>query len=447
MAESLISEYTAFEKEIPVSNGDPKLWTLPHFNGNKTLPIHRWFTYKEGFSAQLLDWICTTYSLNLEGIQAILDPFCGVGTSLISAQTAYRGKNQLRLKGIERNPFIAFVAATKLAWKVYDVRLIAKRIPIVIQAIRSAPISTSIQKPDLSTFHKREFFNPALLERLMVAKEIIDQTLCDAPERAFFDLGWASIIEDVSNLRKDGRALRHVDKGRHSSVYKILELKLNDMLDDLRIVQSNLAELGDFSFEIINGDGRVLEGIEREGSGFDLVVYSPPYLNNIDYSEVYKLELWLSGMIKNAKEFRELRLSTFRSHPSVKFPPTEALSSLPPTTWPRRLTFQIAEAIPKNKDFQWRKRLLYNYADDIFVSLRHQYDILSKGGLAVCVVGNSLHGNSNANFCVATDLIISSIARELGFEIVDLKVARYLNRRASAHYSDLLRESIIVLRK
>jgi hypothetical protein len=62
MTDSLVSEYINFQNEIPISNGDPDLWALPHFNGNKSLPIHRWFTYKEGFSANLLDWLCKAYS-------------------------------------------------------------------------------------------------------------------------------------------------------------------------------------------------------------------------------------------------------------------------------------------------------------------------------------------------------------------------------------------------
>jgi DNA modification methylase len=34
-----------------------------------------------------------------------------------------------------------------------------------------------------------------------------------------------------------------------------------------------------------------------ESADFDLILTSPPYPNNIDYSEVYKLELWLLGFI------------------------------------------------------------------------------------------------------------------------------------------------------
>jgi hypothetical protein len=51
-----------------------------------------------------------------------------------------------------------------------------------------------------------------------------------------------------------------------------------------------------------------------------LSCFSPPYLNCIDYTELYKIELWLMEHIASQEQFRETRLGTLRSHPSVKFP-------------------------------------------------------------------------------------------------------------------------------
>src|SRR4051794_16308479 len=64
------------------------------------------------------------------------------------------------------------------------------------------------------------------------------------------------------------------------------------------------------------GDGRTLLGAGLGHSSVDLFVTSPPYPNNIDYSEVYKLELWVFGFVKSKSEFLQLRKSTLRSHPT-----------------------------------------------------------------------------------------------------------------------------------
>jgi hypothetical protein len=90
-------------------------------NGNKQQPIHRWFPYKEGFSSLLLSSVCKLCNIKLDSIGAILDPsqlwrlhfFCTL---------EYRGKNELKLVGIERNPFVASAARTKLKWQSFDVQ-------------------------------------------------------------------------------------------------------------------------------------------------------------------------------------------------------------------------------------------------------------------------------------------------------------------------------------
>src|SRR5437870_5328055 len=84
---NLEDEYLKFEKSIVCTNGQPTAYAhLPHFNGNKNQPIHKWFTYKEGFSSELLSWVCQTIGKDLNDIESLLDPYLGVATSLLSAQ-------------------------------------------------------------------------------------------------------------------------------------------------------------------------------------------------------------------------------------------------------------------------------------------------------------------------------------------------------------------------
>ena len=60
---------------------------------------------------------------------SLLDPYCGVGTTLLSAQIL---PNQVEsATGFERNPFAAFVASSKLSWPEIDpseFKRIAKKI-------------------------------------------------------------------------------------------------------------------------------------------------------------------------------------------------------------------------------------------------------------------------------------------------------------------------------
>ena len=69
---------------------------LVSFQGNKSRPSYRWYKYKEGLSASLIDYFLNEN--NLTG-GTILDPFAGSGTTLFVASE--RG---LEADGIEVLP-------------------------------------------------------------------------------------------------------------------------------------------------------------------------------------------------------------------------------------------------------------------------------------------------------------------------------------------------------
>ena len=88
--------------------------TTSTFADNISLPIHRWFRYTAGFSAQ---WVEETVRAHLSSSNhndnfKVLDPFAGSGTTLLSCD-----KLGVISYGYESHPFIYEIAAIKLLWK------------------------------------------------------------------------------------------------------------------------------------------------------------------------------------------------------------------------------------------------------------------------------------------------------------------------------------------
>ena len=77
------------------------------FIDNMRLPVHRWFRYSAGFSAE---WAENLIRETADGkVIRVLDPFAGSGTTILAAQDA-----EAESIGIEAHPFVCRIARAKL---------------------------------------------------------------------------------------------------------------------------------------------------------------------------------------------------------------------------------------------------------------------------------------------------------------------------------------------
>ena len=77
---------------------------------NMRLPIHRWFRYSAGFSAEWVRGLI--HSATQAGKVRVLDPFAGSGTVILEAE-----REGVEGLGLEAHPFVARIARAKLAWR------------------------------------------------------------------------------------------------------------------------------------------------------------------------------------------------------------------------------------------------------------------------------------------------------------------------------------------
>ena len=80
------------------------------FELSKEKPIHGWFWYKEGFAPELVQMGHRGLPLQQEepGPKSIIDPFCGVGTTLLAAKEA-----GIQSAGVDASPLAVFVSKVK----------------------------------------------------------------------------------------------------------------------------------------------------------------------------------------------------------------------------------------------------------------------------------------------------------------------------------------------
>lgn len=424
---------------VPLDDGGRLDAGLVTFGDNKKASdAHGWFHFKEGFSRRLLPTMLEQLGVPKERTARLLDPFAGVGTTLLSAQLARSRGWRVDAVGVECNPFLCFVADAKLDWQEYD----PERVRGLIRETLSGGADTfEGPLPEYSTLRNPRVYHPLRLRSLLGYREKISQVAAGLPEQQFLLLGYAAVLEAVSGVRKDGRALRFVSRRRRRAPREALRAKWSSMLETLESMHARHDSVN--QARMLKGDGRQLEALGVGGEeSFDLIMYSPPYLNNIDYTEVYKIELWMLGFVQTYEQFRELRRSTLASHPGARFARGD-LVTLPSSL--QGVLDTVAAAFSQD-GYRRKGEMFKAYAFDMLEALRGQFKVLKQGGHCVCVVGNSLHGGEGGKVPVATDLLVALAAQSVGFTIDRIFVARHLRRR-DRQSSPFLRESILLMEK
>ena len=124
-----------------------------------------------------------------------------------------------------------------------------------------------------------------------------------------FELALISAVMQCCNAKKDGKCLRYLKNWKN----------LNYNADSLRtlFVENALTMLSDLEANpltekeriIKQGDTRVLLNQTKDMS-VDLVIFSPPYLNTFDYSDIYRPELFLGKFVSDNNELMKIRKQT-----------------------------------------------------------------------------------------------------------------------------------------
>lgn len=434
--ELLEAHYAAMEARYDLTNsGDYQHLVTP--SGNDEEPIHRWYRLKEAFSHRLLRRVTKDLGLDSAPSLSLFDPFSGSGTTAVSAAQSLQDGDyeSVHFRGVETNPFLHLLGASKLR----SFQDTAADFTRLAGAIAASALQGDFRgaAPQLSTFNT-EFFPGTALEELVALVGALDHVSGTKGRGLSYDLARlaiASAVEPSSILRKDGRALRRVGGRKPTSpvdTFLSLAERIDEDLPPRPVQLTGGIEAADIRTWALN---------EREVGQFDLALFSPPYPNNIDYTEVYKMEAWLLGMISSQPEFADQRRRTLRSHGSLNWSETYPQLDVLGSDFCESLLGPVLAAIPDGRYRRARRQLVLGYADDMAACLQRVHSALRPGGYFACVVGNSLHGSHDTRLLVASDLIIARLAEALGFDVVGIEVARVPTRRRTD--SPYLRESVV----
>lgn len=408
---------------------------VPGTSGDE--PVHGWFRMKEAFSPLLLPTVLADLGLLGRDAISIHDPFSGSGTTLASALLPQDGP-RAEVSASEINPFLHLLSDVK-ARVLTATSEVRDRVIAELNRLRrqlQSPLPSPGPAPTLAAFGQEKFFAPEQLAQLLQLRELVARV--ELPLAAdLAKLALAACVEPCSHLRRDGRALRYYSTKRTLRPLDAFEEKL-------LIISSDLALVSPRGEAVVRRGSALDAGTWPTFASVDLVIYSPPYPNNIDYTEVYKLEAFFLQYMESREDFRNQRRRTLRSHPSIDFGAREAIVDPQLSARVEELAAPLISAIPQDKYARQRAMVINGYLMDMAAIVQNAARCLVPGGAMVCVVGNSRHGADEEAYTVASDLLIAELGTVAGLRLNEIKIARALHRRGRQEH---LRESLVFMTK
>lgn len=249
------------------------------FIDNMRLPVHRWFRFSAGFSAQ---WVSAVISEHADLAPHVLDPFAGSGTTMISAE-----QSGVPSIGVEAQPFVARVAQAKLEWR-SDPEEYLRRIRQIRKRSETLTASTA-SYPRLVY----KCYDGATLEKLDVLRQACEQLADDTPAGR---LAWLTLVAILRQVSHVGTAqwqyvLPNKRKAQPLEPYEAFDRAARTFYEDMLTGH----ELRSPRASLIVGDARDCKGVEDGWA--NLVITSPPYPNNYDYADATRLEMSFLGEI------------------------------------------------------------------------------------------------------------------------------------------------------
>jgi DNA modification methylase len=419
---------------------------------NKLLPgdraAHDWYRFVLSFPPHLVrDYLD---KLGASPKTCVLDPFCGTGTTIVECK-----KLGIPSVGIEANPMAAFASRVKVDWSpspsglkthaqatAEQVREIFAGEGISDDDFFSSPGKkpASLRTLPAEKMHLllKDSISPLPLHKTLTLLAVLEERTDDR-YAGHEKLALAkALIESVGNLHFGPEVGVEKPKADAAVLWSWLD-RVERMAADLKLLKSCAA----VPARVLEADSREVDGLLAPAS-VDVVITSPPYPNEKDYTRTTRLESVLLGFIRDKKGLRAMKEGLIRSNTRNVY--VDDVDD----RWVRdnRKIQKIAEdiearriAMGKDSGFERQyhrvAKLYFGGMARHFARLR---TVLKRGARLAYVVGDQA---SYLRVMIRTGTLLAEIAESLGYEVVNIDLFR---TRLATATKEQLREEVLLLR-
>ena len=413
-------------------------------NDNRLAPadraFHDWYRFVLAYPPHFV----REYLGRLSNSEAatVLDPFCGTGTTLVEAK-----KLGVAAYGVDANSVAAFASRVKTDWRPGAAAVRERAAEVLSKA--AATLSDSNGAHGRADFLTRAlgartslipagFISEAPLGKVLALKGAIDDT-SDRRVRELLTLALADVIVNGAGNVGFGPEVYRTKAKKDAPVLELFQKKTMLIATDLEGLNGHRYP----ATTVREGDARTLDGIPD--SSIDIVLTSPPYPNEKDYTRTTRLESVLLGFIADKHGLRVMKEHLLRSNTRNVFKSDndgDAISGFKSITALADTIEQRRRELGKTSGFERQyAKVTRHYFGGMYRHLEALWPKLRPGARCAYVVGDQM---SYFQVPIRTGALLAELAQDLGYAVEGIDLWRY--RRATATGIDL-REEVVMLQR
>lgn len=396
--------------------------------------FHDWYRFVLSFPPHLVREYLDRFDIG-KG-DAVLDPFCGTGTTLIEAKRL--GYSPI---GFEANSMAHFASTTKCDWNGSGIALYqeADRLSeIASTRIRTARKLRTLNEEEMPLLLDNSIC-PIPLHKSLIVREVFQS---DGDPRLFHYCALAlakALVFGASNLHF-GPEVGVRGMKEDADVVSIWHNNLFTMANDVSVISKDENHFRDA--KVLHRDCRQMNGA-LEANSIRAVFTSPPYPNEKDYTRTTRLESVLLGFLTSRDQLRTMKQGLLRSNTRNVYKADDDDTWISGNSRILALANEIeARRLELGKTSGFEKlysRVVKLYFGGMARHLAELRQFLQSGATLGYVVGDQA---SFFRIMINTGQILGEIAESLGYKVVGLDLFR--TRLATATRQQI-REEVLLL--
>ena len=374
---------------------------------NTNSPVHNWYKFTAGFSYKLINELHRSNIIN--NSSCIYEPFAGCGTTLVETQ-----KHQIKSIGNEGQDFMYNIIRAKIKWNI-DLTTIKEHIKELDFFLTENLLNEEIEKinPLMNTLYTVENVNV-----LYKIKCYIQEKVQSEENQLFLNLALSQTLHKCSLYPISSPYIsRNKALKNNNLALTVFKEIISNMITDVE-------PLKNFSnTSVIHLHDSRTKNEKIEANECDVCITSPPYLNNLDYGEVSKVQSHFFEITNNwndiTQNVRKKLVTASTTHYGENSFNLEKWKKEEFYTENRHTAeglIKIAKNIKISKEEKKGGKsfdiLTLLYFQDMYHVIKEMRRVLTSNGKSFLVLGDS----APYGIFVPTTDILANIANNVGFE-------------------------------